>query len=598
MRFEKGTEGYAKMKFTLVRKTQGSFLLLLVFTVAVCFCGYRSNKNLMEGFETAEKVAAKNVLVKDLRLYKAEGSAAHRGFLQIGDEKYTAANEEALQNFENALNALDKAATSAEGREGVAQLRTLYLQYTADVQKGWDLMRAKKVDDARALNANSTGKYSKEIDEQLARYDDVIKRQAEQVVEDQRTTSHAALTAFLGVALVAIAFAIGLGMYLGRMLSSAFGRVIAQLKDVAEGEGDLTKRLPVNSADEIGELSSWFNTFIDKLQKVMISVASNTQHLATASEEISSSSTQMSQGASSQQDQTAQVATAMQEMTSTVAEVSESSRKAADSARSAAEVAKQGGNMVQEVLVTMRSIASSVGATAQKIQELGKSSDQIGKIIGVIDDIADQTNLLALNAAIEAARAGEQGRGFAVVADEVRKLAERTTKATKEIAQMIESVQKETGSAVTQMQAGTKQVEVGVATTAKAGASLEEIIKAAQLVGDMVTHIATASTQQASTAEQVSSNMEQIAKITHESAAGAQQSAKACEELSALALDLQQVVNQFKLADESTGGRTDSGARARRRQVASPYGRSVLLSGKTNGHGAFQEHQPDPASVQ
>lgn len=187
------------------------------------------------------------------------------------------------------------------------------------------------------------------------------------------------------------------------------------------------------------------------------------------------------------------------------------------------------------------------------MEELGKSSDQIGHIIGVIDDIADQTNLLALNAAIEAARAGEQGRGFAVVADEVRKLAERTTTATKEIAQMIKSIQDETKLAVTAMEQGTKQVEEGVSSTAKAGESLQEIIRMSEQVGEMITHIATAATEQSSATEQVNNNMDQIARLVKESAVGAQQSAKACQDLSGLALDLQKMVGEFKLDNNGAG---------------------------------------------
>jgi methyl-accepting chemotaxis protein len=177
----------------------------------------------------------------------------------------------------------------------------------------------------------------------------------------------------------------------------------------------------------------------------------------------------------------------------------------------------------------MRSIAESVSSTAKKVDELGQSSDQIGRIIGVIDDIADQTNLLALNAAIEAARAGEQGRGFAVVADEVRKLAERTTKATKEIAEMMRTVQEETKVAVAAMEQGTKQVEEGVTTTSRAGDSLKQIIHMSEQVGEMITHIATAATEQSSATEEINNNMDQIAKLVKESVAGANESAKACQ---------------------------------------------------------------------
>jgi methyl-accepting chemotaxis protein len=206
----------------------------------------------------------------------------------------------------------------------------------------------------------------------------------------------------------------------------------------------------------------------------------------------------------------------------------------------------------------MRGIAESVGATAKKMEELGKSSDQIGRIIGVIDDIADQTNLLALNAAIEAARGGEQGRGFAVVADEVRKLAERTTTATKEIAHMIKTIQDETKVAVVAMESGTKQVEEGVTSTAKAGDSLRAIIKMSEQVGTMITEIATTATQQSSTTEQVNINIEQIATLVKESAIGAQQSATACQDLSGLALDLQTMVGKFKLEDGAPGSPENS----------------------------------------
>jgi len=196
----------------------------------------------------------------------------------------------------------------------------------------------------------------------------------------------------------------------------------------------------------------------------------------------------------------------------------------------------------------------SVNATAQKIGDLGKSSDQIGRIVKVIDEIAKQTNLLALNAAIEAARAGEQGRGFAVVAGEVRRLAERTTTATKEIAGMIDKVQVETRQAVTQMQTGTKQVEAGVTMTSKAGASLEQIIAAAQNVGDMIARISTAARQQGDSAMQINSNVEQIGRLTTESADDVQQSQKTCEHLSELGHAMKDITNQFSFRQIISAG--------------------------------------------
>ncbi|MFZ1931138.1 MAG: HAMP domain-containing methyl-accepting chemotaxis protein, partial [Candidatus Sulfotelmatobacter sp.] len=323
--------------------------------------------------------------------------------------------------------------------------------------------------------------------------------------------------------------------------------MIHMVKDLAEGEGDLTKRLGVVTHDELGELAKWFNTFLDKIHGIISNVAGTAEQVASASEELSSSATLQAQGADHQKDQAAQVATAMQEMSSTVQQVSENCSQAADASRRAAETARAGGAVVEKALTQMRAIAESVAGTAKEIGELGRRTDQIGRIAGVIDDIADQTNLLALNAAIEAARAGEQGRGFAVVADEVRKLAERTTTATKEISQMISVIQDGTKAAVKAMDIGSHQVEEGVASTARAGESLQQIIHMSEEVGSMITHIATAATEQSGATSDVNQSMDQIAHLVNESAVAAQQSAKACQDLSELALALQSMVGSFKL---------------------------------------------------
>lgn len=339
-----------------------------------------------------------------------------------------------------------------------------------------------------------------------------------------------------------------LGVMMVRGILGPVSKTMHVLQALADG--DLRETMEVESSDEIGMMGEALNKAIGSVSNTIQSIASTAEHVASASEEISSSASEQAQSAETQKDQTTQVATAMQEMSSTVMQVSDNSNRAAEAARNAAETAKHGGTIVEDTLAKMRVIADSVGQTAKKMEELGKSSDQIGRIIGVIDDIADQTNLLALNAAIEAARAGEQGRGFAVVADEVRKLAERTTTATKEIAQMIKNIQDETKTAVTAMEHGTKQVEEGVASTAQAGDSLREIIQMSEQVGEMITHIATAATEQSSATEQVNNNMDAISKLVKESAIGAQQSAKACQDLSGLALDLQKMVSNFKLGDE------------------------------------------------
>jgi len=345
---------------------------------------------------------------------------------------------------------------------------------------------------------------------------------------------------------------------------------VDMLRDIAEGEGDLTKRLQVHSQDELGELGCWFNCFIEKLQSIIQQVESNTEQLSSASEELSSSAIEIARSATGQKDEARQVATAMHEMSVTVAQVGENSGRASENARAAAELANSGGRVVDDTIALIRAVADSTRGTVKQVEKLGASSQHIGTIVGVIDDIADQTNLLALNAAIEAARAGEQGRGFAVVADEVRKLAERTSKATKEIAEMIRTIQDETSCAVEAIRLGTSKVDCGVEAAGRAGQALREIIQSSQEMQDVVAHIAGASVEQATASSDINNSMEQAAQMVEQSAMAANESAKACEDLNRLACNLQQIVSKFKTSDKrgdaARAGRT-SVAHMRRRQI-------------------------------
>ncbi|MGH7230370.1 MAG: methyl-accepting chemotaxis protein [Nitrospiraceae bacterium] len=326
-------------------------------------------------------------------------------------------------------------------------------------------------------------------------------------------------------------------------------------RDIAEGEGDLTKRVPVNGRDEIAVLGGWFNVFIEKLQNMIGKVAHVTDKVASASVELSATAEEMSKGAESLTSRTTQTATAVEEMNATVGEVAQNSGKAASMAQETVQTAKSGRDIVSETVTGMQRISDAVTQSATIIAALGKSSDQIGEIVRVIEDIADQTNLLALNAAIEAARAGEQGRGFAVVADEVRKLAERTTKATKEIGDMIRHIQQDTKGAVASMEEGTQKVVGGVALVNKTGESLAKIADMVTQTSDMIRTIAVAAEEQSVATQHIASDLENVAKVSKESAGGASESARASHDLSLLATELQTIVGGFKIAaDKRRGG--------------------------------------------
>jgi methyl-accepting chemotaxis protein len=324
--------------------------------------------------------------------------------------------------------------------------------------------------------------------------------------------------------------------------------------------GDLTVKMTGEYLGDYSKIKDSINALAYSFNNAISEVANIVEATTSSSHEISSSIEQMAAGAQEQSSQTTEVAGAVEEMTKTILETSKNSTVAAETAKSAGVSAKEGGDVVAQTIEGMNRIADVVTKSAETVHALGKSSDQIGEIIQVIDDIADQTNLLALNAAIEAARAGEQGRGFAVVADEVRKLAERTTKATKEIAVMIKQIQKDTSGAVESMSKGTCEVEKGKALADKAGESLKQIIEGADKVVNVVTLVAAASEEQSSTSEQISKNIEVISNVTEESAAGISQISKAAEDLDRLTINIQELILRFKI--DSTANTIQKSSRA------------------------------------
>jgi len=348
-------------------------------------------------------------------------------------------------------------------------------------------------------------------------------------------------------------------------LTSAMHQIASHNLSVADVE--------VTTHDELGQAAEALNTMKANLVRMVNSIVLSAEQLAAATEEIALSAKQSSAGAHSEAEQAGQAAAAMHEMSAAVREVAGHAQNASQASTRAADAARMGGKVSEETLSTMNAIAVSTSHAAERIVELGKSSEKIGNIVAVITEIAGQTNLLALNAAIEAARAGEQGRGFAVVAGEVRRLAERTAAATQEIAAMIEQIQGETKLAVEAIEKGNLEVELGVRKTNAAGESLSEIIRLSEEVGGMVAQIATAASQQEGASEQINTSVSQISFLTQQTSANAGQTADACVNLSTLASELHRLVNVFRVEDSAAvfdrhSGRTQEFKRSHGKQAS------------------------------
>ncbi len=349
----------------------------------------------------------------------------------------------------------------------------------------------------------------------------------------------------LGVTAILIMLISCLSILVTRRLLRHIGTEPEHLAEITRqiAEGDLSIPFDQNRSG----IYEAMRLMVADLRQVMQRVTSSAGEVSAASIQLHATSKNMAVGTEEVACQVATVSTAGEEMAATSLDIANNCNSAADSSRHASELASNGAAIVQQTISGMQRIAARVKDSAAQVEALGRRSDDIGEIVGTIEDIADQTNLLALNAAIEAARAGEQGRGFAVVADEVRALAERTTRATKEIADMIKAIQSETKKAVSSMEQGVSEVEAGTDEAARSGTALEEILYQINDVTGQINQIATAAEEQSSTSREISNNVHQITAIIQETAQSTQETTEAATILSRLATDLEEMVSRFRL---------------------------------------------------
>jgi len=357
------------------------------------------------------------------------------------------------------------------------------------------------------------------------------------------------LTTTLVVTLLIIGLVLGTGsaVLITHLIAKPLNDAVNAMTDIAEGEGDLTSRLNVCGKDEVADLGRSFNNFVEKIQLTINEVSGSTAQLASAAEEMSMITSDTRDGAGRQQSETDLVATAMTEMTSTVQEVAKNAIAAAEAAKQADIQADEGRNIVTKTIDSIDALASEVDKAADVINKVEHDSEKIGSVLAVIQGIAEQTNLLALNAAIEAARAGEQGRGFAVVADEVRTLASRTQQSTQEIQAMIESLQSGARNAVSVMESSKGKANDTVKLASIAGSALESITQSVGDINHMNNQIAEAAKQQGEVAEEINQNIVNITDVATETANGADQLLTASSDLATLSNNLQMLVARFKV---------------------------------------------------
>ncbi|NOV02139.1 methyl-accepting chemotaxis protein [Paenibacillus planticolens] len=521
------------MKLSVSQKLYGGFFIVLILLVGIVTISYTQMKDVDDSYSDLIDNRAKKVsMAKDLLLAVKEEQVSIRSYLLTADEKYTAKLETAKAKYKQVSGIYNKMVDTAQGRDSINQMDQLEMQYN---QTAGQAMRLKQQGNTEEAVKIAETQAAPLVEKMVQTGESLIETQ-QNLLDQGSSDNSKQLASTLSWLLIIGICAIGAGsvvaFYISRQISIPIMSVARAADKIANG--DLTDvQLNVKNRDEIGQMAAAFNKMADNLRHMIGSVLSSAQSLSSASEQISASTEEIASGSSNQ-------ANSAQTMNELFKELSFAINSVARGAEQAAELSNKTMSLAQEGSKVLGASIEGMLQANEQMSRLEQDSNTIGEIIEVIDDIADQTNLLALNAAIEAARAGDQGRGFAVVAAEVRKLAERSSEATKQITAIIKGMQQNTKLSIT-------AVNTGVASSQKTGESFERIVTMVNESAYKVTEIAAASEEQAAQTTEVLIAIETISAATEETAASSQETAAAAQSLAVLAEELNSLVDVFKI---------------------------------------------------